>query len=251
MEFEPDSPNLTSLLIGQNQPIYSSDIVPDVFSATAISSIPQPGFPSSGISFSQAPRPPLHPPKKPEISGSRITKQLQDAHEITDRLSARLASYDSSRRAKAKSQSNGMETKFFNPLQKRIKNQVQIAVNFADTKQAMIKGMDAHPVPIRSGQELPPVPHLTVMMGGLADPVERFAKRREAEKLFERQICSELGHPILEVVKPERKTLDWQFYELRRETRFFDGDQPAHRGKRLVKKETFENNGTILGNKDF
>jgi hypothetical protein len=133
-----------------------------------------------------------------------------------------------------------MEGSFFAPLQMRIKQRLDNAVNLAETKQTMIDAMDADPVPIRAGRELPPVGNLVVPLGGLADPFERFARKREAEESFERRVNAELGRPIPEMVKPERRrTLDWQAYELRRETRFFDGDESPHHGKRLFRKETF------------
>jgi hypothetical protein len=133
-----------------------------------------------------------------------------------------------------------MEAQFFAPLQRRIKGRLQAATDFGEAKRAMLEAMDADLVPVRSGRELPPVPHLAVPAGGLEDPVARFARRREREDRFERDVAAQLGRPIPEPAKPERDTLDWQLFGVMREMRFFGGDEPPRHGRLLGPRETFD-----------
>jgi hypothetical protein len=199
-----ESPDLQSLLTGKHPPIFSSANAPDVFSATAIPSITDPpAFHPPIIPTSHLPPPPRAPPDHGPSHAS-LSKQLEAAHELTNRLSTRLLDHDRLQQIKAKNHSLGIERCFYAPLQMRL-------------KAAVLAG-NGGPIEVSTD--------------GLLDP-ERFTKRRQNEKKFENRIAEAFEPPKRPKIA-NRQSFDWKLLDIVRQTRFFDGDQTSHYGKKVV-----------------
>jgi hypothetical protein len=208
----PDERDLKSLLTGQHQPIFSSTHAPpvDVFSATAVPAAAElMQFPPP-IDPNPPPPPPPRPEHErvsPEVS---LTKRLEEARDVVHRLSGRVDAHDRRHRAKAASESAIIDRCFHEPLTFRL-------------KAAVLAGnADA------------------VSTDGLLDP-GRFARRREQQAHFEARIAAELGMPARPRARP-RPLLDWKLFAVVRQTRFFDGGEPGHYGRRVL-HPTFDGGG--------
>jgi hypothetical protein len=119
------------------------------------------------------------------------------------------------------------------PLQRRLDRKLAAAEYsaFLERKREMIADIDAHPVAIASAAEPRPVPRVEVPAGDLAGPWERQAKRRDAERQFERQYVAR-SVPA-RTAASVRRLLDWSELRARQQTRFFDGDAPRPRGRKI------------------
>jgi hypothetical protein len=161
----------------------------------------------------------------------RVSRQLQDARALTDRVAARLGAFDASRRVRAHAASSHYHQTFAAPLQAAIGVAMRPDpyAEFLRRKHTALATMET--VPIATDRDPPPVPAV-VVRHALRDPIERRAALRRREAKVERTLAQELGMPVKERRKGDRKTLEWTAIRARQETRFFDAGETPRRGKK-------------------
>jgi hypothetical protein len=179
--------------------------------------------------------------RRPDTTATALTKQarliseVRQAEEYTQSMSNTLQAYRNSHQIKAIVHEKDFEDHFYVPLQRRIRNKM-VGDNYKQylvKKDRLIRNMDAHPVPIRSHRQLPPVPRIEVQETGLHDPKNRYVEHQAIEERLDRVINRANGVVGPEKRTPGTKTLDYKLFSVLGQTKFFFGNdtqQPIHAG---------------------
>lgn len=154
-----------------------------------------------------------------------MTRVKNDEHFISA-LGEKMQAYDHCSEVKKIVHEQDYLDHFYKPLTYRIREEITGPKHrvLSARRSRAIKKMDEDPIPIRANRKLPKIPCASVTRQGLKDPTYKYIQHRAKEMELEAFLAKSVAQDDRRRnPRVRQKSLDYNKYDLERQTRFFYG----------------------------
>jgi len=188
-------------------------------------------------------RPIFDQTRKFYLRKSHLQDQVDQSVVLIKSVSEKINAFEQLQALKSIAIHQEFEENFLTPIQNRIKNSLgnERYLKFLKKKNNSIAELDEDPTPIHSSRIPKKLESVHFSINGIQDPISRFAmKKRKEQDLID--FLDEANHCPPKKKKPETdKTLDYRFYRLQSQTRFFGSEEPPNTGRKYFTSKNASN----------